>query len=151
MLDVGGGTGRVALALRSMVKNVFIVDVSNGMLRRAADKGLAAVHAPAESLPFPAGSVDRIIMMDALHHVKDQRQAAHELWRVLAPGGRILIVEPDIRKAYVKLIALGEKLLLMHSHFLTSQEICALFNEQNVMVEVVFNEFNIFLNISKGE
>jgi hypothetical protein len=34
-----------------------------------------------------------------------------------APGGQIIIEEPDIRNFAVKLIALGEKLLLMRSHF----------------------------------
>jgi ubiquinone/menaquinone biosynthesis C-methylase UbiE len=149
LLDVGGGTGRVAMALRGMVKHVFVVDVSNGMLRRAAGKGLASILAPAESLPFPPGSFDRIIMVDALHHVLDQRQTASELWRVLAPGGRVLIIEPDIRKAYVKLIALGEKILLMRSHFLTGEEIISLFEDLDVKGNVVYEEFNVFLSFKK--
>jgi ubiquinone/menaquinone biosynthesis C-methylase UbiE len=92
-----------------MVREVFVADLSRGMLRRAAGKGLATVCTPAESLPFPSGSFDRIIMMDALHHVIDQRQTAGELWRVLAPGGRIVIVEPDIRKFIVKLLAIAKR------------------------------------------
>jgi ubiquinone/menaquinone biosynthesis C-methylase UbiE len=149
LLDIGGGTGRVAIALRSRVKNVIVLDVSNGMLRRAIGKGLATVHAPAESLPFPGGCMDRILMMDALHHVADQHQTAQELWRVLAPGGRILIIEPDIRKAYVKLIALSEKMLLMRSHFLTGEKICSLFIDPNTKIDVFFDEFNVFLSIIK--
>ena len=149
LLDVGGGTGRVAAALRGLVKKVYVVDISSGMLRRAAAKGLTTVFAPAESLPFPSGSFDRIIMVDALHHVVDQRQTAQELWRILAPGGRILIVEPDIRKAYVKVIALGEKLLLMRSHFLTEKKISSLFTAKNGKVDAVFDEFNIFYALEK--
>ena len=151
LLDVGGGTGRVAMAVRDMVKNVFVVDVSNGMLRLAAGKGLASIHAPAECLPFPPGSIDRIIMVDALHHVLDQHQTALELWRVLAPGGRILVVEPNFRKTYVKLIALAEKLLLMRSHFLAGEEICSLFDGLDAKCELVYFEFTVFLVVKKDQ
>ncbi len=149
LLDAGGGTGRVAAALRGLVKEVFVADVSEGMLRRAAGKGLAAVCAPAESLPFPTGSIDRIIMIDALHHVMDQRRTADELKRVLAPGGRILVVEPDIHKLIVKVIALGEKLLLMRSHFLNGREISSLFISPDLKVGISHEESNIYLVAEK--
>jgi ubiquinone/menaquinone biosynthesis C-methylase UbiE len=149
LLDAGGGTGRVALGLRGMVKEVVVLDTSSGMLRSAAGKGLATVCSPVESLPFPSGSIDRILMMDALHHVMNQRMTASEFWRVLAPGGRILIVEPDIRKFSAKVIAIGEKLLLMRSHFLTSGEITALFTASNLKAELFFDEFNVFFVAEK--
>jgi ubiquinone/menaquinone biosynthesis C-methylase UbiE len=149
LLDVGGGTGRVAVALRDHVREVFVVDVSDGMLRRANAKGLVTVCAPVESLPFPSGTIDRIIMIDALHHIKDQQQSADELWRVLAPGGRILIIEPDIRRFFVKLIAIGEKLLLMRSHFLNSEEIRSLFLDPKGRVDWFFNEINVYLVVEK--
>ena len=149
LLDAGGGTGRVAAALRGKVKETLVVDTSRGMLRSAAGKDLATACSQVEYLPFPSASIDRILMMDALHHVMDQRKTASELWRVLAPGGRILIVEPDIRKLSVKMIALGEKLLLMRSHFLNSGEIAALFKASDVKVEVFFDEFNIFFVAEK--
>jgi ubiquinone/menaquinone biosynthesis C-methylase UbiE len=149
LLDAGGGTGRVATALRGMVREVFVADTSRGMLRRAEGKGLTTVCTQVESLPFPSRSIDRILMMDSLHHMNDQRLAIREIWRVLAPGGRIVIVEPDIRKFSVKLIASGEKLLLMRSHFLTHTEITSLFAVPDVKVRVVFDEFNIFFVAEK--
>jgi ubiquinone/menaquinone biosynthesis C-methylase UbiE len=149
LLDAGGGTGRVAAALRGKVKEALVVDTSRGMLRFAAGKGLPTVCSRVEYLPFPSASMDRILMMDALHHVMDQQRTASELWRVLAPGGRILIVEPDIRKLSVKMIALGEKMLWMRSHFLTSGEIAALFKASDVKDEVFFDEFSIFFIAEK--
>ena len=149
LLDAGGGTGRVAAALRSLVREVFVMDISPGMLRSAASKGLATVCAPAESLPLPSGIFDRIIIMDALHHVTDQRQTARELWRVLVPGGRIVIVEPDIRKFIVKLLAIGEKVLLMRSHFLAVGEIGSLFTDPDVKIGVNCNEINVIFVAEK--
>jgi demethylmenaquinone methyltransferase/2-methoxy-6-polyprenyl-1,4-benzoquinol methylase len=149
LLDSGGGTGRVAAALRGMVREVFVADVSRGMLRRAAGKGLLTVCAPAESFPFSSGSFDRVIMMDALHHVLDQHQTARELWRVLAPGGRIVIVEPDIRKFIARLIAIGEKILLMRSHILTGGEITSLFTDPDAKISVYYDEFNVIFIAEK--
>jgi ubiquinone/menaquinone biosynthesis C-methylase UbiE len=149
LLDAGGGTGRAAAALRSKVRMVVVADPAPGMLRRAAGKGLATVRTPAESLPFPDGSFERIIMVDALHHVFDQRQTACELFRILAPGGRIVIIEPDFRKASVRFLAIGEKVLLMRSHFLTGEKITAFFTDQDARIGVYYEGFNVILIVEK--
>ena len=150
LLDAGGGTGRVAGALRSLVGNVIVADLSRGMLRRASAKGLATVCAPVELLPFPSDSFDRIIMVDALHHVIDQGQTARELFRLLAPGGRIVIVEPDIRKTLVKIVAIGEKVLLMRSHFLMGENIAALFVGTDAKTGVYYDGLNVFCIAERG-
>ena len=148
-LDAGGGTGRVTEELRMMVRDGIIADPSLGMLRHAMDKGLATVCAPAEELPFASLSFDRIIMVDALHHVLDQMETIVELWRVLAPGGRIVIVEPDIHKFSVKLVALGEKLLMMRSHFISAENIAALFVNFNSTVRIKMNGSNVWVYAEK--
>ncbi|KAA0260584.1 MAG: methyltransferase domain-containing protein, partial [Chloroflexi bacterium] len=70
---------------------------------------------------------ERIIMVDALHHVENHSRTADEMFRVLKPGGILVIEEPDIRTFGVKLIAIAEKLLLMRSHFLAPDAIMKLF------------------------
>ena len=128
LLDAGGGTGRVAQYMAGKVKHIVVADLSCKMLAEAKGKqGVAAVCTPSETLPFPDGSFSRIIMVDALHHVIHQQETANELWRLLARGGILVIEEPDIRSFGVKLIALGEKILLMRSHFLSPKKIQNLF------------------------
>jgi demethylmenaquinone methyltransferase/2-methoxy-6-polyprenyl-1,4-benzoquinol methylase len=129
LLDVGGGTGRVARALVGQARRVIVVDPSTGMLRHAAGKGLASVCAPGEELPFASGTFDRIIMVDTFHHVADQAHTVRELWRLLRPGGRLVIVEPDIRQFSIKIIALFEKLMLMRSHIFPADGILALIGQ----------------------
>ncbi len=137
LLDVGGGTGRVASAIREWVDEVVIADVSCGMLREIPCDGLHPVCGGSETLPFADNSFERVIMVDALHHVIHQPDSAREMFRVLKPGGLLVIEEPDIRTFGVKLIALAEKLLLMRSHFLAPGQIVKLFpdGEKTVRAE----------------
>jgi ubiquinone/menaquinone biosynthesis C-methylase UbiE len=127
LLDVGGGTGRVSSAIRDLVEEVVIADVSLGMLKQASRAALNPVCGGSESLPFADNSFERVIMVDALHHVVNHAESANEMFRVLKPGGLLIIEEPDIRTFGVKLIAIAEKLLLMRSHFLAPDEIMKLF------------------------
>jgi ubiquinone/menaquinone biosynthesis C-methylase UbiE len=137
LLDVGGGTGRVSSAIRDLVDEVVIVDVSLGMLDKADHSLLKPVCGGSESLPFADSSFERVIMVDALHHVIHHADSAREMFRVLKPGGLLVIEEPDIRTFGVKLIALAEKVLLMRSHFLAPDEIMKLFvdGEKRVRAE----------------
>jgi len=128
VLDAGGGTGRVASAIREKAKELVVADPSLGMLRQADQTQLELACSTSESLPFPNEAFERVIMVDALHHVFHHGKTAHEMYRVLKPGGRIVIEEPNIRNFGVKLIAVAEKLLLMRSHFLAPQKIVKLFS-----------------------
>jgi demethylmenaquinone methyltransferase/2-methoxy-6-polyprenyl-1,4-benzoquinol methylase len=127
LLDVGGGTGRVASTIRDLVDEVIVADVSFGMLKQTNLSLLKPVCGGSESLPFADNFFERVIMVDALHHVINHSRSADEMFRVLKPGGLLVIEEPDIRTFGVKLIALAEKLLLMRSHFLSPENICKLF------------------------
>ncbi|MDX9866349.1 MAG: class I SAM-dependent methyltransferase [Kiritimatiellia bacterium] len=117
LLDAAGGTGRVAGTLAALAGRVVVCDVSPRMLARARKKGLETVQAEVEALPFADASFDRILLVDAFHHLKDQRAATRELLRVMKPAGRLVIEEPDNRRLFVKIVAVLEKLFLMRSRF----------------------------------
>lgn len=137
LLDVGGGTGRVAQQLEHLVDALILSDVSSAMLQQAREKGLMlTVSAGAEQLPFPSGSFSRVLVVDALHHFADQRQAIGELIRVLAPGGRLVIEEPDLNRLPVKLIALAEKVSLMRSHFYYPSEIADIISSHQLQPRI---------------
>ncbi len=129
LLDAGGGTGRVSQLLRDQVSQVVVADLSFDMLIQAHSKeGLLTTCSYTERLPFPSNYFDRVIIIDTLHHVCDQLETAHELWRVLKPGGRLVIEEPDVRTLGVKILAAVEKIIGMRSHFLTPPAIASLFD-----------------------
>ena len=151
LLDAGGGTGRVAQFMVGKAQRIVVADLSCQMLAVAKGKDqVYGVCTPTESLPFPDSAFERIMMVDALHHVIHQQETINEMWRLLAPGGRIVIEEPDIRSFGVKLVALGEKLLLMRSHFLSPDRICEMFRFTNAVVEIQNDGANAFISVEKA-
>jgi ubiquinone/menaquinone biosynthesis C-methylase UbiE len=144
LLDVGGGTGRVAQVLRSLADQVIVLDTSAAMLGRARDKGLLAVKGEAENLPFADDAMTRILMVDAFHHLRDQRQAAMETLRVLEPGGRLVIEEPNVEHIAVKLVALGEKVVLMRSSFQPPARVREIFEAFGGRVTIEREGFNFW-------
>ncbi len=152
LLDVGGGTGRLAQLFTTQAEQVVVADFSLEMLQQTLAKGdLLPTQTASENLSFPTEQFDRILMVDALHHVIDHQETATELWRVLKPGGRIVIEEPDFRTFGVKLLAIAEKIMGMHSHFLDPQKIAALFDAFVAQTQIVKNDdsFNVWIIITK--
>lgn len=150
LLDAGGGTGRITQALKGYANPLVVADLSVEMLSQTMKKGdLQSVCSLSEKLPFGDESFERVIMVDAMHHVIDQPATAAELWRVLKPGGRLVIEEPDIRNWQVKLVALGEKLALMRSHFLTVERISELFPQPEAQTRIYREDFNAWVVIEK--
>ena len=149
LLDVGGGTGRVAQTLARHTDHIVVLDESPGMLQQARDKGLSAVRARAERLPFPSGTVPRILMVDAFHHLSNQTQTIAEMLRVLAPNGRLVIEEPNIEHLGVKLVALAEKLTLMRSRFCSPAKMKHMFESAGARVQLIRDEPDLMLVVEK--
>jgi ubiquinone/menaquinone biosynthesis C-methylase UbiE len=93
VLDVGCGTGRLALALVERGAKVWGVDSSAEMLeraRRAAGRSVGLKLGRAEELPFKDGWFDRAVLRLVVHLI-DRQGALPELARVLAPSGRAVV------------------------------------------------------------
>lgn len=150
LLDAGGGTGRIAEALQDRVGHLTIADASVAMLRQAHEKACSVVAAAhTERLPFADESFDRVIVVDAYHHLADQAESLSEFVRVLAPGGCLVIEEPDIEHFGVKLVALAEKLALMRSHFQRADKIAGQLKHFGSTVKVVREGHNYWVVASK--
>lgn len=150
ILDAGGGTGRISQTLRGLSEHIVVADASLDMLKQAQAKGgLITVHSLSEALPFPNHSFERVLMVDALHHVYAQDQTINELWRVVKPGGVVVIEEPDIRTTIIKLVALAEKIALMRSRFLSPGAIADLFPAQTNS-QIYVEGYNAWIVIEKG-
>ncbi|HXJ44911.1 MAG TPA: methyltransferase domain-containing protein [Bryobacteraceae bacterium] len=136
VLDIGCGTGTLAIAARQRVGpsgRVYGVDASPEMLARAGKKASKAgaevvfKNAVVEALPFPDSQFDAVLSTVMLHHLgrKARQQCAHEVRRVLKPGGRVLAV--DFARP-----AKGKRGLLDHFHhhgYVDLNDLVALFTE----------------------
>lgn len=152
ILDAGGGTGRVAQLLQNKTCSVVVADLSLKMLRHAVSKpDLIGVCTPVEKLPFPDKMFDRIIMVDSLHHVENQELTCHELWRILKPGGKLLIEEPDIRRFEIKILAIMEKFALMRSNFLSLSQIKAFFKDYPAKIRSQVKDTNVWIVIERTD
>jgi len=101
ILDLGAGGGWAADWLQRLGLSVTAVDLSYDLValgrERLAQSGPArAVCGDAEALPFATGSYDRVICLNALHHVPNIPSALSELARVLTPDGRVVFSEPGV-------------------------------------------------------
>ncbi len=104
VLDLAGGTGDLAAKMAHRVGSegeVVLADINASMLEQGRERlvnaGLAGnlryVQANAERLPFPDEHFDCITIAFGLRNVTDKEAALASMFRVLKPGGRLLILE----------------------------------------------------------
>lgn len=104
VLDLAGGTGDIAAHMSRMVGKegqVVLADINSSMLKVGRNKlrdiavvgNVEYVQANAEALPFPDNHFDLITIGFGLRNVTDKQAALDSMFRVLKPGGRLLILE----------------------------------------------------------
>jgi len=92
-LEVGTGTGHFALDLAQRGLTVVGLDLSAPMLAvaRSKDTTVRWLLGDAAALPLAISSFDLVLSVTALEFVADHKRAMEEMWRVVRPGGRLVI------------------------------------------------------------
>ena len=97
VLDCAAGTGEFSLAAAKRAGSVLCTDLSLPMLDKARKKAkkqgisnIAFAQRDITALPDPDGAFDAVIAGNVLHLLDDPEPAVRELWRVTAPGGRLM-------------------------------------------------------------
>ena len=102
VLDIAGGTGDLARAFQERVGpagTVLLTDINASMLARGRDRMLdegrviEVVRCDAERLPFPDCTFDCVSVAFGLRNMTHKDRALAEMFRVLRPGGRLLVLE----------------------------------------------------------
>lgn len=114
VLDIAAGTGDLSKAFAKRVGptgRVFMSDINEAMLRVGRDRMLnsglmvPAVVCDAEKLPFEEERFDIVSVAFGLRNMTHKDKALKEMWRVLKPGGKLLVLEfskvaKPLEKAY---------------------------------------------------
>jgi demethylmenaquinone methyltransferase/2-methoxy-6-polyprenyl-1,4-benzoquinol methylase len=95
ILDVAAGTGTSSASLARSGATVVAVDFSPGMIEegRKRNPKIEFVEADAQKLPFGDDEFDVVTISFGLRNVADPKAALAEMYRVLKPGGRLLVCE----------------------------------------------------------
>ncbi len=117
VIDLGGGTGRAAVAIRSL--DPVVMDASRGMLKRVPDD-LTPVQVSATRMPLADKAVDAIVVVDAFHHLPAHAQVVEEMVRVLRPGGVVVIRDFDPTTVRGRAVEAMEHLIRMRSRFVSA-------------------------------
>jgi demethylmenaquinone methyltransferase/2-methoxy-6-polyprenyl-1,4-benzoquinol methylase len=133
LLDVGGGTGALAVKLHESLNcEVTVLDPTPEMLRYIPDtEPVHAVVGAAESMPFDRDSFDAIVVTDAFHHFAAQDAAAREMRRVVRCGGGVLVLDID-PSGWMRALVWGEKLLGEPGAFMKPAEMCAFMSRHGI-------------------
>jgi demethylmenaquinone methyltransferase/2-methoxy-6-polyprenyl-1,4-benzoquinol methylase len=95
ILDVAAGTGTSSAALARTGATVVALDFSAGMIEegRRRHPSMEFVQADAEKLPFGDDEFDAVTISFGLRNVEHPKTALGEMYRVLKPGGRLVVCE----------------------------------------------------------
>ncbi len=113
VLDLAGGTGDLAKEFAGLVGpqgHVILADINAAMLRHGRDRmvdagvagNLSMVQLDAQNLPFADRTFDRIAIAFGLRNVTEKDAALRSMFRVLKPGGKLLILEFSKPHASIK-------------------------------------------------
>lgn len=94
VLEIGVGTGRIALPVAQHVSAYYGIDLSRGMMGRLLNKRngepIHVVEGDATRLPFPDDTFDAAVAVHVFHLIPGWRKALNELARVLKPGAPLV-------------------------------------------------------------
>jgi len=131
VLDLACGSGYGSALLAQHARHVWAIDLDeNTILGASKDWGganVSYIRGDAAQLPFRSGSMDLVVAMEALEHIKDQEKLVWEISRVCCASGVALISTPNravysdtrqyVNPFHVKELYLDEFCNLLKQHF----------------------------------
>ena len=102
LVGVGYATPYLADFVEEAERTIAFMPAVQGVVNWPANGPNAAALVADDALPLPDASVDRVLAVHSLEMAENARDQLREIWRVLAPGGRMIIVVPNRRGIWAR-------------------------------------------------
>lgn len=103
VLGLGFATPLLRPFINEAERVIAVMPANQGVLHWPPEGPGLTVLADESDLPLPDSSMDRIVLMHALESTEQVRAMMREAWRVLADGGRLVVVAPNRRGIWARL------------------------------------------------
>jgi SAM-dependent methyltransferase len=103
VLGLGYATPYLATARPEAERVLAFMPASQGVVNWPGTGASASALIDPVMMPLPDASIDRALVVHALETVESPSELLHELWRVLTPGGRIIVVAPNRRGLWARM------------------------------------------------
>ena len=84
-------------------RTIAFMPASQGVVNWPSTGASASALVDPLMMPLPDASIDRVLVVHALETVESPSELLHEIWRILTPGGRIIMVAPNRRGLWARM------------------------------------------------
>ena len=102
MLGLGYATPYLDLFRPEAMRTLAFMPAPQGVVNWPADGRSATALVETSMLPLPDASVDRVMLAHALENAQYPQELLAEIWRILTPGGRLIVLAPNRRSAWAR-------------------------------------------------
>jgi SAM-dependent methyltransferase len=95
VLGLGYATPYLGVVRTEAERTLAFMPASQGVVNWPPSGLSASALADPLMMPLPDASIDRVLVVHALETVESPAELLHEIWRILTPGGRIVVVAPN--------------------------------------------------------
>lgn len=138
-LDIGAAGGGNTRVLTAHGWQALATDMSETGVAAARERGIPVLHADARRLPLPSRSFGLVTALDVLEHIDEDDGVANEIFRVLLPGGSVVVTVPvgmDLWSAHDEAVG--------HVRRYERQELLSLLEKVGLVVDDVWS-WNVLL------
>ncbi len=138
VLDLGGGTGRIAKFIKELQSEneTYLLDCNRSMLKKAEEKELKnLVQGYSSNMPFSNDFFDAILCVDALHHFEKTEESLSEMNRVLKPGGKLIVSDFNSESTPMKVLEALEILGDRSVSYLSNKELKRMLEEKGFKID----------------